>query len=228
MKPAILRKKNVGRPRRTTLEQVIEAACIVGPDMAKVAEHLGIGLATLYTYVQGRDHLINLVAGAVTGRCVTRDRGQSWDDAVREHADKMYQVYREWPQLIVQHVHGLVGDPTDSEIAESLFGLLLARGLKPEDAVMLAAEVMHIVIGGAAIAAGYEQLCADSGGKDELEAQILQKSADRGFTALHTCMQARRLEEMAGIYRNAVERAIAAQTDKMRADAEALRATAAG
>lgn len=226
MKPVTLRKKNVGRPRRTTLEQVIEAACKVGPDMAKVAEHLGIGLATLYTYVQGRDHLINLVAGAMTGRCVTRDRGQSWDEAVREHADRMYQVYREWPQLIVQHVHGLVGDPTESEIAESLFRLLLDRGLLPEDAVMLAAEVMHIVIGGAAIAAGYEQLCADSGGKDELEARILQNSVDRGFSSLYACMQARRLDEMAGTYRNAVERAIAAQMEKMRAGAETPRAVA--
>lgn len=227
MKPAVIRKKNVGRPRRTTLEQVIEAANEVGPDMAKVAEHLGIGLATLYTYVQGRDQLINLVAGAMTGRCVTRDRGQSWEDALREHAGNMYQVYREWPQLIVQHVHGLVGNPAESEIADSLFGLLLARGLTPEDAVMLAAEVMHIVIGGAAVAAGYEQLCADNGGKAEFEALILQNSVDRGYSALHACMQARRLEEMAGTYRNAIERAITAQKEKMRLDTEAVRAVAA-
>lgn len=221
MKSAAIRKKNVGRPRRTTVEQVIEAACEVGPDLPKVAEHLGIGLATLYTYVQGRDHLIKLVAGAMTGRCVTRDRGQGWDDAVREHAEKMYEVYLEWPQLIVQHVHGLVGNPAESEIADALFRLLLARGLTPQDAVMLVAEVMHIVIGGAAVAAGYAQLCADHGGKDAFEGQILQDSAARGFTALHACMQARRLEEMAGTYRNAVERAIAAQKTKMGEDSEA-------
>lgn len=215
MTRATLRNKNVGRPRRTTLEQVIEAAGQVGPDMAKVAEHLGIGLATLYTYVQGRDHLIKLVAGAMTGRCVVRDRGQSWQEAVREHADNMYQVYREWPQLIVQHVYGLVGNPAESDIAEALFQLLLDRGLTPEDAVMLAAEVMHIVIGGAAVAAGYEQLCTDNGGKAQFEAQIIDDCRARGFTALGRCMQARRLEDMAGTYRNVIERAITAQQEKM-------------
>jgi AcrR family transcriptional regulator len=55
----------LGRPRMLTLEMIIVVAVDVGLEhfsMSAVATRLGVGVATLYSYVESRDALKALVA----------------------------------------------------------------------------------------------------------------------------------------------------------------------
>src|SRR5687768_11814749 len=101
--PTARPRKAAGRPRRITLDAVIEAACELGIDsfeMTSVAERLGIGVATLYGYVEHREHLVRLAAARCARREQILDRGQSWQDVLREHAAITFEIYQSWPQLV--------------------------------------------------------------------------------------------------------------------------------
>jgi AcrR family transcriptional regulator len=93
-------KRTVGRPRRLTLDAIVDAACEVGIaklEMSLVAERLNTGVATLYGYVRGRDHLLELVAQRLVGQALIKDEGQSWQDILREHATITYRLFRSLP-----------------------------------------------------------------------------------------------------------------------------------
>src|SRR5687767_8427203 len=58
-------RRTIGRPRLLTRELVIDAAIEIGLaaiSMKRLAEHLGVGTATLYQYVGSRDELLKLAA----------------------------------------------------------------------------------------------------------------------------------------------------------------------
>ena len=96
-------KRTVGRPRRLTLEAIVDAACEVGIaklEMSLVAEKLNTGVATLYGYVRGREHLLELVAQRLVGQALIKDEGQSWQEILREHATITYRLFQSLPQLI--------------------------------------------------------------------------------------------------------------------------------
>ena len=78
-----------GRPRRLTLDAIVDTACDLPAgnlDMASIASRLKVGVATLYGYVEGREHLLRLVAERKGQLQPIVDNGQSWQDILREHA----------------------------------------------------------------------------------------------------------------------------------------------
>ncbi|HKX22818.1 MAG TPA: hypothetical protein VJM81_06030 [Rhizorhapis sp.] len=141
----------VGRPRRLTLEAIVDAACEVGVanlDMGLVAERLNTGVATLYGYVKGRDHLLELVAERLAADSGLRDTGQSWQDIVWEHAAVTYALFQSQPQLIT-NLMGYTSYSGSVAYWNRLFDLLSSRGMTPEDAVDIYVEVNQVVIGAA-------------------------------------------------------------------------------
>lgn len=214
-------KRRLGRPRRMTLEQVIDAACEIGLDrldMASVAQKLGVGVATLYGYVQDREHLLQLVAGKLAGGDIIEDRGQSWEDALREHADIVYRTYRSWPQLIALQLNGSVGNLADSPHPNALLDLLLARGIEPADALAVYLEVNQAVAGVALTAASFERRSEDAGGEPTFARKVRAACEEHDYGALRRCLDASRLEDLVSDHRPAVERAIAGQKDRMKRD----------
>ena len=213
-------RRGAGRPPRLTLKQVVDAACEIGldkVDMVSVARKLGIGVATLYGYVEGRDHLIRLAAQRLAGRSGIEDEGQSWQDALREHASRSFATYRATPQLIRQLMSGQLGDMADSGHADALLALLLDRGLSPERALTIFLQANQLVIG-AAVGAAYAQSMADSAGSErDYIAQDRAKSDEKGYKALSRCLEAGNLFDIAGDYGSALERLIAANEAEMAA-----------
>lgn len=183
-------KKAAGRPRRITLDAVVEAACDLGIDsfeMTSVAERLGIGVATLYGYVQHRDHLVRLAAARCARREQIVDRGQSWQDVVREHASVTFEIYVNWPQLVAQTMSATVGSHTEVIAMEGVLALLIDRGVPPEDAANLYYGVNQIVIGAAVGVAYMRAIEAREGSYDALVERLIGDRDPAETPAIRAC-----------------------------------------
>lgn len=215
---AIPIKGRTGRPRRVTLEHVIDAACEIGLDkidMASVAKKAGIGVATLYGYVEDRDHLLRLVSLKLAGENIARDHGQSWEDALRDYAEMAYRGYLTSPELVAQHLSGIAGNPADSPGANSILALLLDRGIQPADAMALAAQVIQTVIGAAVAAACFRRLSEDAGGDAIVKRKLKAACEEHDYQALRRCLEDVDFNDLSSDYRPTVECLIDRQRAKM-------------
>lgn len=144
-------KRAVGRPRRLTLDAIVDAACAVGVErleMCFVAERLNTGVATLYGYVRGRDHLLELVAERMASQAMADTYGGTWQEVLRGHAALCFEMFKSKPEMI----GNLIGGGTsDQEVvyAVNIMAMLEKRGLSREDAADLYVETSQAVIGAA-------------------------------------------------------------------------------
>ena len=162
--------KRRGRPRSLTLDTIVTTACELPPgrlDMATLAEKLKVGVATLYGYVEGREHLMRLVSERKGELQPIIDHGQSWQDILREHARSTYQTATEWPELISQIMQGGVFGDVEAQYLEHFIELLCARGFSPGSALELYYSVNQLVLG-AAVTAAYLRATNDTGGHTAL------------------------------------------------------------
>ncbi|HEX7875273.1 MAG TPA: hypothetical protein VF489_01680 [Sphingobium sp.] len=146
-----LPRKSVGRPRRLTLDAIVDAACEVGVanlEMGLVAERLNTGVATLYGYVSGRDHLLQLVTERLAGQSLIRDRGQSWQDILREHAAISHKLFQAAPSLITNLMGG-APDKQSVDYFQHINSMLTARGVSGDLAANAYMEINQVVIGAA-------------------------------------------------------------------------------
>lgn len=144
-------KRAVGRPRRLTLDAIVDAACTVGVErleMCFVAERLNTGVATLYGYVRGRDHLLELVAERMATRALTDTYGGTWQEVLRGHAALCFAMFKSKPEMIGNLIGG---EKSDREVnyAVNIMAMLEKRGLSRDDAADLYVETNQAVIGAA-------------------------------------------------------------------------------
>ncbi|RVT93179.1 hypothetical protein [Sphingomonas crocodyli] len=147
LKPAA---RPAGRPRRLTLERVLDEAWAMGIDnieMAPLARRLGVAVGTLYSYVNNREHLIFQVASRRAQAMVVKDVGQEWQDIIREHAALTFERMRGWPQLIANLVSGNAGTHFGAETRRVIVDLLHTRGLSKRMANDLYFETNQTVLG---------------------------------------------------------------------------------
>lgn len=210
-------KRQAGRPRSITLEQVINAACEIGLDrveMVAVAHKLGVGVGTLYGYVRDREHLVQLVASRLAMRRVIADRGQSWEEALREFAASSYDLFCTWPELIALLTNGMLGDVTDSEHSDRILGLLIARGIPPVDAAMLFFRTSQAVAGAAVAQAYYRNILGRAGSSVALVENIKSACVKSGYQALLLVVEATGTAGLTLDYEPALDALIAAQKAK--------------
>jgi AcrR family transcriptional regulator len=144
--------KALGRPRRLTLRAVVEAASKMGLEdlsMSGLAARLGVGIATLYTYVESRDELLRLVAVHRAWRPHLPDTNQHWSEIVRAHAAGIFALFSTDPELLVQVISGALGPEEELDEIENFLKLLVARGFTTEQAYTLYRAASQIGIGGA-------------------------------------------------------------------------------
>ncbi|AVT38962.1 TetR/AcrR family transcriptional regulator [Plantactinospora sp. BB1] len=108
--PAAAGRPARGRPPRLTVPQIRQAAIAVADreglatmSMARVAEELGVGTMSLYTYVPGKAELIDLM---VDGVMAERDlpgpddvRPTDWRARIELYADRTRTMYQRHPWL---------------------------------------------------------------------------------------------------------------------------------
>lgn len=144
-------KRAVGRPRRLTLDAIVDAACRVGVErleMSTVAQQLNTGVATLYGYVRGRDHLLELVAERMASRAIADNYGGTWQEVLRGHAALCFAMFNSRPEMIGNLIGG---EKTDREVAyaANILAMLQKRGLSRDQALGIYVETNQAVIGAA-------------------------------------------------------------------------------
>ncbi len=116
--------------------------------MGLLAERLNTGVATLYGYVRGRDHLLELVAQRLAGGAMVKDRGQGWQDILREHAAVTFALFESLPQLITNLIVG-DADRDSADYAQLILDMLVSRGLPKRVALDAYIEINQAVLGAA-------------------------------------------------------------------------------
>lgn len=161
-------KRAVGRPRRLTLDAIIDAACAVGIerlDMCLVAQQLNTAVATLYGYVRGRDHLLELVSERMASRAMADTGGGTWQEVLRGHAALCFAMFNSKPEMIGNLVGG---ERSDRELtyATNILAMLEKRGLPRAQALDIYVETNQAVIG-AAVMLVRRKILATAGGDED-------------------------------------------------------------
>lgn len=200
--PAAPRK--VGRPRRLTLEAVLDAALEVGLSrltMAGVAERMGVASAVLYSYVSSREDLVRMAAAHASKRHdFPQDTGQHWALYVEAHAHALFELLAADSQMIVSFLSGGFGPRAEADRAEIWLGALTSRGFAFEEAWQLLRSIGHLVIGAAAAFTHARALRA-SGSSHELEARKTALSRDGELPLLSSHLRAFEDEEQLADWR---------------------------
>lgn len=148
--------RSVGRPRRLTLDQVLDAALELGLDdltMAAVANRLGVGVAVLYSYVKNREDLLGLAAiRAAQRHDFPEDRGQHWAEYIADYARALYELLTTHSQSIINFMEGGLGPEAQLDSSEAWAAAMTKRGFTPEEALELLGIVGQLVLGCAASA----------------------------------------------------------------------------
>lgn len=123
--------RSAGRPRTLMLNDVLDAAAEIGLDqlsMTAVASRLSVGIATLYTYVDGVDELRRLVAVRAAHRPLLQDCDQHWSAIVETYTRALYDVFAAEPRMITQFVEGGLGAEGLVDELENFLKLMTRRG----------------------------------------------------------------------------------------------------
>ena len=148
-------RRSSGRPKTLSRDAIVDAACAIGLErleMACVAERLNTGVATLYGYVKGREHLLQLVADRLAMKALAVEAGTDWRVVLRQHAEMCYSTFRSDPALICNLIEGR-GDDEEIVYGRKLVALLEAGGLKRTLAVAAYIEANQVIIGAAVMLA---------------------------------------------------------------------------
>ena len=156
--------RSVGRPRRLTLDQVLDTALELGLDdltMAAVANRLGVGVAVLYSYVKNREELLRFAAiRAANQHGFPEDRGQHWSEYIADYARALYELLTTNSHSIINFMDGGLGPEAQLDSSEAWATAMTVRGFTPEEALRLLRIVGQLVLGCAATAIHARSLSA--------------------------------------------------------------------
>jgi len=146
-------RKATGRPRRLTLDQVLEAAHAVGLEnltMSAVARQLGVKMPVLYGYVASRDELVRLVAARANRESAyVADVGQHWSVYIAQVAVGLYSFFIGPGQLVSYFLSGGLGPEVELDRAEVWLEKMTQSGFTAREAVIIQRQMGEIVVGGA-------------------------------------------------------------------------------
>lgn len=131
-----------GRPARFTLAEVVAAGIAVadadglaGVTMRRVAKALGAGAMSLYTYVPGRDELLDLMIDTVYGELALPDGAGPWRAEVLRYAETFLALYGRHPWLLDLNQWRLPLAPHVLDAEEAGLRVLAATPLAPAQVV---------------------------------------------------------------------------------------------
>lgn len=144
-----------GPRQRLSLERVVEAGMVVAArsveelSMRKVAQELGVGAMSLYTYVPGRDELFELMVDRAWATRELPDSGLPWRAQAEFHAHEAWRMYREHPWLISSNLWRMPLGPHVLDVQEDLYRVVHRTGLEPATVVRSAGLIESHVFGAA-------------------------------------------------------------------------------
>jgi len=172
--------RQAGRPRRLTLDRLLDTAIELGLadlNMKDLAAHLGVGIATLYRYVENRDALIRIAVGRQATRSAPVDSGQPWREIVLDYAAALFSSVGQQPSLIIEFVEARWGIAVELDFVDSFLGALQARGFSAAEGMALYRAMAKVVLG-AAVASGHFAALAARGTNQARELGLALDSFD--------------------------------------------------
>ncbi len=146
--------RRVGRPPRIDRAAIAEAVLDLGLDgisMKVVADHLGVSVAGLYHHVRNRRELLVLAAEYSIARVpAPEDRGQHWDEWLREWTRHVYSSFVEEPEVLSQFLTGALRWESMVTVIDSVIQVLGRAGFDPIAAVEAFDTVAFYAVGAAA------------------------------------------------------------------------------
>jgi AcrR family transcriptional regulator len=142
---------------------VADADGLAGLSMRAVAERLGVTAMALYTYVPGKDELVDLMYdGAYAELPVRYDPGEGWRAAVTSWATDLVRCYVRHPwALQVSFARPVLG-PNEQAVVEALARVLRQAGL-PAAVARRVVSLLFYVVRGTAQAVAESRLAATRG-----------------------------------------------------------------
>jgi AcrR family transcriptional regulator len=140
---------------------------LAGLSMRAVAERLGVTAMALYTYVPGKDELVDLMYDGAHAELPARyDLGEGWRAAVTSWATDLVRCYVRHPwALQVSFARPVLG-PNEQAVLEALARVLRQAGL-PGAVARRVVSLLFYVVRGTAQTVAESRLAAAAGGASE-------------------------------------------------------------
>ena len=143
------------RPK-LSLDEVIDAGVAVADadglaklSMRKVAARLGVGAMSLYTYVPGRDELVELMVNRVHGELELPDPDLGWRASVEQQVGARWRLYERHPWLLDLNMARLPVGPHVLDADEALYAAVSRTGLTGADVVSVTNLILWQLLGAA-------------------------------------------------------------------------------
>jgi AcrR family transcriptional regulator len=124
-----------GPKPRLSLADVVTAGVAIADaeglpalSMRKVANHLSVGVMSLYTYVPGRSELVELMIDRVYGEHQLPDPQLPWRQRVEQWARETWRIYSAHPWLLDYNMARLPIGPNVLDASEALYAALADAG----------------------------------------------------------------------------------------------------
>jgi AcrR family transcriptional regulator len=163
-----------GPRQRLELAQIVDAAIVeadgAGPaalSMRALAQALGIGPATLYTYVPGKAELLELMVDRIAATQPLPAADAGWRAGLRDLATTDLSAYREHPWLLQVATSRTVFGPHVIARYDAAMALLDGTGLAAIEIAGCVAAVEAHTRGAAAAVVDAEQASAATGTSDD-------------------------------------------------------------
>lgn len=117
--------------------------------MRKVASRLGVGAMSLYTYVPGRDELIELMVDRVHGELTLPAADLPWRASVEHQVKQRWQLYERHPWLLDFNMARMPVGPHVMDADEALYAAILRTGLQGAEVVSVTNMIIWQLLGAA-------------------------------------------------------------------------------
>jgi AcrR family transcriptional regulator len=164
-----------GPKPRLTVQMIVNAAIahadergMAGLSMRAVGEQVGRTGMALYTYVQGKSELVDLMYDTVMAEeHRTYDLTVGWRAALTAWAEDMWAFYLRHPWVLqVSQARPVLG-PNEYVVLDTVLGIMLETGLEPTEVRRLTGALFQFVRGVALVVAESREAATATGTSDD-------------------------------------------------------------
>ena len=128
---------------------VADADGLAQLSMRKVATRLGVGAMSLYTYVPGRDELLELMVNLVHAELVLPPADLPWRTSVEQQVGERWRMYERHPWLLDLNMARMPIGPHVLDADEALYAAVFRAGLRGSDVVSTTNLIIWQLLGAA-------------------------------------------------------------------------------
>ena len=174
---------SVERIVRTAIE-LADTGGLEALSMRRVADRLGVGAMSLYTYVPGKAELLDLMLDTVLGEVDRPDGAGGWRAALEARGREDWALYHRHPWVLqISGTRSLLG-PNETELYEATLAAAEGTGLPGRQLVQVVTTVWEYTRGAARTAVDAAQAERRTGVSDEqwwaARAPVFERYFDAG------------------------------------------------